>query len=47
MKDIQIDELEDEINGGGGNIETVVTQLGTGGNFDRQLTGGMKGSIIQ
>lgn len=46
MKDLQIDELEDEINGGG-NIETVMTtNMGTAGNFDRQLTGGMRGSIL-
>ena len=45
MKDIQIDELEEEINGG--NIETVMTtNMATGGNFDRQLTGGMRGSIL-
>lgn len=44
MKDLQIDELEDEMNGG--NIETINTNMGTAGNYDRQLTGGMKGSIL-
>lgn len=45
QKDQTIEELEEEI--GGGHIETVVTHMGTAGNFERQHTGGMKGSILQ
>jgi hypothetical protein len=44
MRDQQIEELEEEITGG--NAETVMTHMGTG-NFERQNTAGIKGSILQ